>query len=107
MGHPRLRLAIPGPRLTRKERSRTWATSPEDLYDMTDARLVKEIVKGRREQGVVLGLTQSITSVSQIVAPIIAGALIDRRQLGAWAILMAAVAFVGMLVSLRSARTTG
>jgi hypothetical protein len=40
---------------------------------------------GRREQGVVLGLTQSITSVSQIVAPVIAGSLIERGQLGALA----------------------
>jgi MFS family permease len=57
---------------------------------------------GKREQGVVLGLTQSITSVSQIIAPIIAGALIDRRHLSAWALSMAGVAFLGMLVSLRS-----
>lgn len=56
----------------------------------------------RREQGVVLGLTQSITSVSQIVAPVIAGALIDRRQLGVWALTMAGVAFLGMILSLRS-----
>jgi MFS transporter, DHA1 family, tetracycline resistance protein len=55
---------------------------------------------GRREQGVVLGLTQSITSVSQIVAPIIAGSLIDRGQLGAWALATAGVAFLGMLASL-------
>jgi MFS transporter, DHA1 family, tetracycline resistance protein len=55
---------------------------------------------GRREQGVVLGLTQSITSVSQIVAPVIAGSLIDRGQLGAWALATAGVAFLGMLVSL-------
>jgi MFS transporter, DHA1 family, tetracycline resistance protein len=55
---------------------------------------------GRREQGVVLGLTQSITSVSQIVAPIIAGSLIDHGQLGAWALATAGVAFLGMLASL-------
>jgi DHA1 family tetracycline resistance protein-like MFS transporter len=50
---------------------------------------------GKREQGVVLGLTQSITSVSQIVAPVIAGSLIDRGQLGAWALATAGVAFLG------------
>jgi DHA1 family tetracycline resistance protein-like MFS transporter len=55
---------------------------------------------GRREQGVVLGLTQSITSISQIIAPVIAGSLIDREQLGAWALATAGVAFLGMLVSL-------
>ena len=53
-----------------------------------------------REQGVVLGLTQSITSISQIVAPVIAGSLIDREQLGAWALATAGVAFLGMLASL-------
>jgi MFS transporter, DHA1 family, tetracycline resistance protein len=55
---------------------------------------------GRREQGVVLGLTQSLTSISQIVAPLIAGALIDREWLAAWALGIAAVAFCGLLVSL-------
>jgi hypothetical protein len=47
---------------------------------------------GRREQGVVLGLTQSITSVSQIVEPVIAGSLIERGHLGAWALATAGVA---------------
>jgi MFS family permease len=60
---------------------------------------------GKREQGVVLGLTQSLTSVSAIVAPIIAGSLIDRGYLNAWAYTVAAVAFVGMLVSLRTAKS--
>jgi MFS transporter, DHA1 family, tetracycline resistance protein len=54
---------------------------------------------GKREQGVVLGLTQSITSISQIIAPVIAGALIDAHQLGAWALATAGVAFAGMIVS--------
>ena len=58
---------------------------------------------GRREQGVVLGLTQSITSISQIVAPIIAGVLIDRGQLNAWALATAGVALLGMVISLRRA----
>jgi MFS family permease len=59
---------------------------------------------GRREQGVVLGLTQSITSISQIIAPIIAGALIDAHRLGAWALTTAGVAFVGMMVSFPQAK---
>lgn len=54
---------------------------------------------GRREQGVVLGLTQSITSVCQIVAPVIAGALIDKKELAAWALVMAGVAAGGMVAS--------
>lgn len=56
---------------------------------------------GRREQGVVLGLTQSLTSISQIVAPVIAGVLIDRGELNAWTLAMGVVALLGMLVSLR------
>lgn len=46
----------------------------------------------RREQGVILGLTQSITSVCQIIAPIIAGLLIDYRFLAAWAVWGGAIA---------------
>jgi MFS transporter, DHA1 family, tetracycline resistance protein len=57
---------------------------------------------GKREQGVVLGLTQSITSICQIVAPVIAGALIDADQLAFWALLMAAVAVGGTFVSFQA-----
>jgi MFS family permease len=57
---------------------------------------------GKREQGVVLGLTQSLTSISQIVAPLIAGSLIDRGWLSAWALGIAVVCFAGMLTSLSS-----
>ena len=46
----------------------------------------------RREQGVILGLTQSLTSVAQIVAPIIAGLLIDHHYLTVWAIWAGALA---------------
>ena len=37
----------------------------------------------RREQGVVLGLTQSLNSIAAIVAPAIGGLLIDHSLLGA------------------------
>jgi MFS family permease len=56
---------------------------------------------GKREYGVVLGLTQSIASISQIAAPIVAGILIDHGQLGVWALTTAGIAFLGMLLSLR------
>jgi DHA1 family tetracycline resistance protein-like MFS transporter len=56
---------------------------------------------GKRDQGVVLGLTQSITSISQVMAPIMAGALIDRGYLAAWALAGAAVACCGMIAALR------
>ncbi len=41
---------------------------------------------GSREQGVILGLTQSLTSVAQITAPVIAGLLISHGLLTSWAI---------------------
>ncbi len=53
---------------------------------------------GRREQGAVLGLTQSLTSVSQIIAPVIAGFLIQRMLLVEWALLAAGVSAAGWLI---------
>ncbi len=53
---------------------------------------------GRDEQGVVLGLTQSLMSVAQIVAPVIAGYLIDRQLLTTWALVGAAVSGAGILI---------
>ena len=53
---------------------------------------------GRDEQGVVLGLTQSLMSVAQIVGPVIAGFLIDRQLLTTWALVGAAVSAVGIVI---------
>jgi MFS family permease len=53
---------------------------------------------GRQEQGVILGLTQSLMSVAQIVAPVIAGFLIDRRLLTTWAVVGAAVSGLGVVM---------
>lgn len=55
---------------------------------------------GKREQGAVLGLTQSLTSVSQIVAPLIATSLIGAGYPVAWALATAAAAFMGLIISL-------
>ena len=52
----------------------------------------------RDEQGVVLGLTQSLMSVAQIIAPVIAGYLIDRQLLTTWALVGAAVSGVGIVI---------
>ncbi len=41
---------------------------------------------GKREQGVILGLTQSLTSVAQITAPVLAGIMINREWLTIWAV---------------------
>ncbi len=55
----------------------------------------------RREQGVVLGLTQSMNSVAQIGAPLIAGGLIEYGLLSPWALLAAASSFAGFFLILR------
>ena len=55
----------------------------------------------RDQQGVVLGLTQSLTSVSQIVGPPIAGLLIQYGYLSAWGLAVAVVALMGFLMATR------
>lgn len=56
---------------------------------------------GRQEQGTVLGLTQSLTSVALILAPITAGVLIENHLLTTWALVAAVIAAAGWLVPLR------
>jgi MFS family permease len=53
---------------------------------------------GRGEQGSVLGLTQSLQSVAQIVAPFLAGLLIEHGYLHLWALAAAASAGIGLLL---------
>jgi len=52
----------------------------------------------RNEQGVVLGLNTSLQSVAQIVAPAIAGLLIDRQLLASWALFCGGCAVVGLIL---------
>jgi len=53
----------------------------------------------REEQGVVLGLTQSLNSVALIIAPPLGGFLIERGWLTAWGLAASAVAFIGMMLA--------
>ena len=54
---------------------------------------------GRQEQGVVLGITQSLMSMASIVSPIVAGLLIEHRMLTAWAWVAAGLAAIGVALS--------
>src|SRR5207237_5246445 len=54
---------------------------------------------GRQEQGVVLGITQSLMSMASIVSPIIGGLLIEKQMLKEWAWVAAALAAVGIAFS--------
>ena len=56
----------------------------------------------RGEQGVVLGLNQSLLSIAQIVAPAIAGALIESGHLISWALWAAAVLAFALLLNVRA-----
>jgi MFS transporter, DHA1 family, tetracycline resistance protein len=55
------------------------------------------------EQGVVLGLTQSLTSISQIAGPALTGLLIQNDLLTGWGLTASAVALIGVLLAARSA----
>ena len=56
---------------------------------------------GPHEQGVVIGLNQSLSSVASIFAPMIAGFLIDRSMLMLWAWVAALAALFGLLLARR------
>ena len=58
-------------------------------------------VASREEQGTVLGLVQSLTSVGQIIGPPLAGFLIQRELLSTWGILAAVITALGLALSLR------
>lgn len=61
---------------------------------------------GRDEQGLVLGIAQSLMSVAQITAPLITGFLIGHGMLHAWALMAGAGAAVGLLLNLRQGSRT-
>ena len=60
----------------------------------------------REEQGVVLGLTQSLTSVSLILGPLVSGYLIEHSLLTTWGVSAAVIALFGLVLALRPAPRT-
>ncbi len=56
----------------------------------------------RDEQGVVLGLTQSLTSLGQITGPPLAGFLIQHGVLSGWGLTAAAIGAVGLAIASRA-----
>jgi MFS family permease len=55
---------------------------------------------GRHEQGVALGISQSLSSIAMTLAPPAGGILIEHLWLTPWAILCAGVAGLGLVVAL-------
>ena len=56
-------------------------------------------VAGREEQGVVIGMSQSLGSVAQIVAPALGGFLIGRGLLSVWTSVASFAAAIGLLLA--------
>jgi DHA1 family tetracycline resistance protein-like MFS transporter len=76
----------------------TIVTSIGGLVRPTLTALITQTT-GREEQGVVLGLTQSLNSVAQICAPPIGGFLIQQEWLTSWGLAVAAVAALGLALA--------
>jgi DHA1 family tetracycline resistance protein-like MFS transporter len=58
----------------------------------------------REEQGVVLGLTQSLQSIAMIVAPPLGGILIEHGQLTGWGLAASAATLAGFLIASSSSQ---
>ncbi len=76
-----------------------FAAFGQGVLRPTLTSLVSQIAR-RDEVGVVLGLSQSLTSLAQMIAPPIGGWLIGHGALGPWAV-VAAAASAGGLVAVR------
>jgi DHA1 family tetracycline resistance protein-like MFS transporter len=59
---------------------------------------------GRHEQGVALGISQSLSSIAMTLAPPAGGILIEHLWLTPWALLCAGVAGLGLIVAIGSRR---
>jgi len=83
------------------------ATVVTSLGTLVRPNLTSLITKATspEEQGVVLGLTQSLTSVAQIAAPPLGGYLIQHGVLTGWGLVASGVAFAGLLLASQSDRS--
>jgi MFS family permease len=76
----------------------TLVTSIGGLVRPTLTSLITQATP-REEQGVVLGLTQSLNSVALIIAPPLGGYLIEHGWLTVWGLAASAVAFIGLMLA--------
>jgi MFS family permease len=76
----------------------TLVTSIGGLVRPTLTSLITQATP-REEQGVVLGLTQSLNSVALIIAPPLGGYLIEHGWLTFWGLFASAVAFIGLMLA--------
>jgi MFS transporter, DHA1 family, tetracycline resistance protein len=78
----------------------TFASALGNLVRPTVTSMITQVAP-REEQGVVLGLTQSLTSIGQILGPPLAGFLIQRELLTGWGLAAASAMFAGFLLASR------
>ena len=76
----------------------TMVTSIGGLVRPTLTSMITQATS-RDEQGVVLGLTQSLNSVALIVAPPLGGLMIEHGLLTTWGLTASAIAVVGLILS--------
>jgi DHA1 family tetracycline resistance protein-like MFS transporter len=79
------------------------ATTVSAFGSLVRPSLTSEITQAapREQQGVVLGLTQSLNSVGQITGPPLAGFLIEHGLLTGWGLTAAAVTLIGLALAIR------
>lgn len=82
----------------------TIVTSIGGLVRPTLTSLITQATS-REEQGVVLGLTQSLNSVGQICAPPLGGFLIEQEWLTGWGLAAAVVAAIGLALAYQSSKS--
>jgi DHA1 family tetracycline resistance protein-like MFS transporter len=83
------------------------ATCASALGSLVRPNLTSMITQAapREEQGMVLGLTQSLTSIGQITGPVLAGFLIQHGLLTGWGLTAAAVSLIGFTFASRTRRS--
>lgn len=90
--------------LTRSIASLGTATAVMSMGSLVRPALTSLITQAtpREEQGVVLGLTQSLTSVAMIIGPLASGYLIEHELLTTWGMVASGIAAVALVLALRS-----
>ena len=84
----------------------TIVTSIGGLVRPTLTSLITQATP-REDQGVVLGLTQSLNSVALIIAPPLGGFLIEHGWLTVWGLTASAAAFIGLVLASNSPDEAG
>lgn len=53
---------------------------------------------GKKDQGLILGLTQTLMSIAQIFAPLLSGLILESSHLAIWALVAGSMGIIGILI---------